>query len=205
MRFQQKQQVEREQKKLDMLGTTTRNLGKMSLNPDETKLLTSSLGAGKVRQMFEERRDRERIGIDKAYPLKPISSNTTEHITPRTTEPRKRNNVVARAVNNDISSRTLDRDPLNNTIVVPKYNSTNRVPSLKSNNVNNNNLVTNQNAKPLVKPLSTGKSPSAASTVIMSTSAEARNVRKVQHNNLLWYTHIKTTFNFSHYPLRHRR
>lgn len=185
MRFQQKQQVEREAKKTDILGSTARPLGKISSpsDLDETKLLTSSLGGGKVRQMFEERRDRERVGVDKSYPLKPISGNTTTTI--RQTKPlnvvKPLSNTASRTPEYPSSTATTAtaRDPLNNTVVLSKYNSTNRVPSLKTtttnghtlnggggtaaninnNNNNNNNTITNsQNViklKSLSKPVET--------------------------------------------------
>lgn len=182
MKFQQKQQVEREQKKLDMLGTTNRPIGKLlASSGEDAKVLASSLGGGKVRQMFEERRS---VGIDKSYPLKPISGNTERSTTRLNSEPlingrvkpglaKPQINSVARAsvVKNDNEFKTsspaqLDRDPLNNTIVIPKYNSTNRVPSLKSHN-NNNNTV----AAKLVT--------SKPATAMQSLSAEVNKPRKV--------------------------
>lgn len=153
MRFQQKQQVEKEQKKIDLLGNATVRVGRISSSHeiDETKLLTSSIGAGKVRQMFEERR----TGVDKSYPLKPISGNvgrapvnssdksyTNSGGTKAPPKSKSMNGIVLRQKpaaphtdNNEYSH--LDRDPLNNSVVAQaRYNSTNRVPSLKSNNTN---------------------------------------------------------------------
>lgn len=183
MRFQQKQQTEREQKKVDLLGTTSRPLPKLSQPAefDDTKLLTSSLGAGKVRQMFEERRDREKVGVDKAYPLKPISGNervlraaNTEPVRAPLKPTRVNGNTSVRTKpiihDNDHIRSSFDRDPLNNT-VVPSYTSTNRVPSLKSNHNNNNYYTSNGSAGSVgvgkIKPAS----PSAPKTTTVQRKA----------------------------------
>ncbi|KAJ6638630.1 Zinc finger C2HC domain-containing protein 1C [Pseudolycoriella hygida] len=70
MRFQQKQQHEIQQKRSEM--AISRNISALDIN-DNSKL-TATLGAGKVRQMFDERRQRTTTGIDKSYPLQPITS-----------------------------------------------------------------------------------------------------------------------------------
>ncbi|XP_058462972.1 uncharacterized protein LOC131437556 isoform X2 [Malaya genurostris] len=114
MRFQQRQQQERDQRKVDMISTGTRTAvtssstitggnGNSSLTTATTVLrsttvshsspvgsepaadLSATLGAGKVRQMFDERRAHRGAGIDKSYPLQPIqpkvvaSSNHTNN------------------------------------------------------------------------------------------------------------------------------
>lgn len=167
MRFQQKQQVEKEQKKIDLLGNATVRVGRISSSHeiDETKLLTSTIGAGKVRQMFEERR----TGVDKSYPLKPISGNVgkaplsnnsdkTNGGGTKGTPPKSKsmNGIVLRqrpaAQHTDNEYHHLDRDPLNNPVTTTtttqaRYNSTNRVPSLKTNNsvTSNANTINNNN------------------------------------------------------------
>lgn len=86
MRFQQKQQQEREQKKTDIAGTRSLT----NLDAGDTKnSLSSSLGPGKVRQMFDERRHRV-VGIDKSYPLKPIPTKPT---APNATNDNNNNNL----------------------------------------------------------------------------------------------------------------
>lgn len=168
MRFQQKQQVEKEQKKIDLLGNSTVRVGRISSshNIDDTKLLTSTIGAGKVRQMFEERR----TGVDKSYPLKPISGNVgksplnnsdkTYNSNGAAKAPPKSksmNGIVLRqkpaAQHTDNDYHHLDRDPLNNPVQA-RYNSTNRVPSLKNNNTNsvtsNTNIINNNNSHNVV-------------------------------------------------------
>nr|XP_036217272.1 uncharacterized protein LOC106617256 isoform X1 [Bactrocera oleae] len=64
MRFQQKQQQERQQRRLEMTDESASN----SEEVVDTKRVTN----GKVRQMFDERR--RGAGIDRANPLKPITS-----------------------------------------------------------------------------------------------------------------------------------
>lgn len=172
MKFQQKQQVVKEQKKIDMLGSSTR-IGKTSSakDTDETKILTSTIGAGKVRQMFEERR----TGVDKSYPLKPISGNSTKNsmngrdqqdghnngmkIPPKS---KSMNGIILRQkpnnnMDNEYHHGTFDRDQLNNAVSASKYNSTNRVPSLKSTTSNNNinNSHNNTAVAKQLKPVST--------------------------------------------------
>lgn len=165
MRFQQKQQVEKEQKKSDLLGNATVRVGRISSSHEieETKLLASSIGAGKVRQMFEERR----TGVDKSYPLKPISGNVgrvpsnnsdkghTNGGVKTTPKSKSMNGIVLRqkpvAPQSDNEYHHLDRDPLNNTVTTQaRYNSTNRVPSLKNNNTtsvtSNPNTINNNNS-----------------------------------------------------------
>lgn len=79
MRFQQKQQQEREQRRLELTGPS-----KPTLDGGDTKSLNSTIGAGKVRQMFDERR--KGTGIDKSYPLKPIAGRTSSGSSTTTTK-----------------------------------------------------------------------------------------------------------------------
>ncbi|XP_035900595.1 uncharacterized protein LOC118506909 isoform X1 [Anopheles stephensi] len=104
MRFQQRQQQERDQRKIEQIATrtttTTGTVAIASSNGGRTATtatatsgsavsatvelterlnatsLSSTLGAGKVRQMFDERRHRV-AGIDKSYPLQPIQTTST--------------------------------------------------------------------------------------------------------------------------------
>lgn len=102
--------------------------------------------------MFEERRTNEKVGVDKSYPLKPISGN--DRISKTNGESTTRAPLKARVGNGNITTRTTpkatpldndhirhDRDPLNNTI---GYNSANRVPALNkiatNNHINGNGV-----------------------------------------------------------------
>uniref|UniRef100_A0A182PNJ9 C2HC/C3H-type domain-containing protein n=1 Tax=Anopheles epiroticus TaxID=199890 RepID=A0A182PNJ9_9DIPT len=99
MRFQQRQQQERDQRKIEQIATRTTAIasshgGRTATTTTTTTsssavsatvelaerlnatTLSSTLGAGKVRQMFDERRHRV-AGIDKSYPLQPIQSTST--------------------------------------------------------------------------------------------------------------------------------
>ncbi|XP_004530684.1 uncharacterized protein LOC101449949 [Ceratitis capitata] len=66
MRFQQKQQQEREQRRIEMTDESGNNVDEVA----ETKRITN----GKVRQMFDDRR--RGAGIDRANPLKPIAATS---------------------------------------------------------------------------------------------------------------------------------
>lgn len=100
MRFQQRQQQERDQRKVELVSSTktvTATSGSTSSSGSSSTVrssaattitvqtttassaaaaiqqdLSASLGAGKVRQMFDERRHHKAAGIDKSYPLQPI-------------------------------------------------------------------------------------------------------------------------------------
>ncbi|XP_049285806.1 zinc finger C2HC domain-containing protein 1C isoform X1 [Anopheles funestus] len=105
MRFQQRQQQERDQRKIEQIATrTTATTGTVAIASSHggrtattttsttsssavsatvelserlnATSLSSTLGAGKVRQMFDERRHRV-AGIDKSYPLQPIQTTST--------------------------------------------------------------------------------------------------------------------------------
>uniref|UniRef100_A0A1L8DPP9 Putative mucin-2 isoform x2 n=1 Tax=Nyssomyia neivai TaxID=330878 RepID=A0A1L8DPP9_9DIPT len=73
MRFQQRQQQERVQRKLEMNSAPSIVSNNNSINNNSPSGLEmdTSCTPGKVRQLFEERRQRS-IGIDKSYPLQPI-------------------------------------------------------------------------------------------------------------------------------------
>lgn len=75
MRYQQKQMQEISQKKSEAF--------------DDSLKLSSSLGAGKVRAMFDERRHRITAGIDKSYLLEPITVETKTTTTKRVIAPTK--------------------------------------------------------------------------------------------------------------------
>lgn len=149
MRFQQKQQQERELRKIEMTGSR-------SIVESETKSLNSSIGAGKVRQMFDERRQRS-TGIDKSYPLKPISGRTTGTTTTASkTTTRK---VSTSTTVKQTSTRTSSSET---TLITRKANGLNGTAAVVSNkilstrdsvdNANNNDVgLSPMNAKLPVK------------------------------------------------------
>ena len=125
MRYQQKQVQDNAQKKNDLFSSSSF---------DDTKLLTSSLGAGKVRQMFQERR--VVAGIDKSYPLDPIVNNNNGN-TRKTISPPKSirdqklsGKVIVPPLQNrshDINGNThfTTSDPFDKTIIMrPQFNTT---------------------------------------------------------------------------------
>lgn len=91
MRFQAKLQKEQDQKRTELGGgsspgggnyyrTTTTSVTTTATNgggPGSTPV--NSVGGGKVRQLFEERRQRG-VGIDKSYPLQPISGSGSKRM-----------------------------------------------------------------------------------------------------------------------------
>lgn len=111
MRFQQRQQQERDQRKVELISTTTAKstatvashqngagssstirssaISSYSTTTSSTTGgggdLSASLGAGKVRQMFDERRHHRVAGIDKSYPLQPIQQQQQQATTGKPT------------------------------------------------------------------------------------------------------------------------
>lgn len=90
MRYQQKLQREQDQKRSDLLSPTASvTSGGGSGSGGAYRMMSQeqvALGNGKVRQLFEERRQQQRgIGIDKSYPLQPIQGTTQTTITTTTT------------------------------------------------------------------------------------------------------------------------
>lgn len=99
MMYQQKQQVERDQRKSEMIGG--RSLAAIDLNDNK---LTATLGAGKVRQMFDERRHQRTTGIDKSYPLQPIA-NMRKSPVPVNNSTKSTNGAAKRNESEFISNR----------------------------------------------------------------------------------------------------
>ncbi|XP_059610931.1 uncharacterized protein LOC132257893 isoform X2 [Phlebotomus argentipes] len=84
MRFQQRQQQERIQRKLEMSSAPSIiNNNSINNNGSSGLEMDTSCTPGKVRQLFEERRQRS-IGIDKSYPLQPIQMKQSPKATSKT-------------------------------------------------------------------------------------------------------------------------
>ncbi|XP_060533086.1 zinc finger C2HC domain-containing protein 1C isoform X2 [Cylas formicarius] len=75
-RFQQKQMLEKEEKLLKLYESQQQRaferVGRGSAGSNTSNASIGSNGGGKVRQMFDERR--QKAGIDKSYPLEPLKS-----------------------------------------------------------------------------------------------------------------------------------
>lgn len=70
---------EREEKLLKLYESQQqRTIERMGRSSAGSNTSIGSTGAGKVRQMFDERRGK--AGIDKSYPLEPIKSKTTARV-----------------------------------------------------------------------------------------------------------------------------
>uniref|UniRef100_A0A1A9VLJ7 C2HC/C3H-type domain-containing protein n=1 Tax=Glossina austeni TaxID=7395 RepID=A0A1A9VLJ7_GLOAU len=121
MTFQRKQLLEREQKKIALTSGD---------GPTERTLTKGTIGNGKVRQMFDDRR--RGAGIDRSHPLKPITTTTTTR------------NVDTN--NSSSSSTSSAMKSIQNG--KPTFNSTRRKSLSNSNNNNNNNLSSNTTSSP---------------------------------------------------------
>ncbi|XP_031617765.1 ankyrin repeat-containing protein kinase A isoform X2 [Contarinia nasturtii] len=91
IRYQQKQREEMERKRNEFIGSRPA-VSPLDLNDNNNKI---HIGNGKVRQMFDERRQRV-TGIDKSYPLQPISSKNGPNNSGRQA---KNTTFVKRSVN----------------------------------------------------------------------------------------------------------
>nr|CAD7257524.1 unnamed protein product [Timema shepardi] len=118
-RFQQKQLQEKEQKLLQMYETqqqrTFQRVTRSSAGSTSSSTSTSSLGAGKVRQLFDERRGGGvKSGWDRSYPLEPLSRpargasldrtitvNNNNHKQPARNPARRTKSQVRGAANNN--------------------------------------------------------------------------------------------------------
>ncbi|KFB36463.1 AGAP004068-PA-like protein [Anopheles sinensis] len=156
MRFQQRQQQERDQRKIDQISTRTTTTtttaavvtssnGRTTTNSAASATvelserlnatsLSSTLGAGKVRQMFDERRHRV-AGIDKSYPLQPIQTKTTATGVATTTM-----TAAAAATNgnytvngNNSSNGGLPDGSLSRGVAKAGLNNKTRVPPISAN------------------------------------------------------------------------
>uniref|UniRef100_A0A1A9ZN53 C2HC/C3H-type domain-containing protein n=1 Tax=Glossina pallidipes TaxID=7398 RepID=A0A1A9ZN53_GLOPL len=117
MTFQRKQLLEREQKKIALTSGD---------GPAERTLTKRTIGNGKVRQMFDDRR--RGAGIDRSHPLKPITTTTTT----RNVDSSSSTSSAMKSIQN--GKRT--------------FNSTRRKSLNNSNNNNNNNLNSNCTSSP---------------------------------------------------------
>ncbi|XP_053680931.1 uncharacterized protein LOC128731811 [Anopheles nili] len=153
MRFQQRQQQERDQRKIEQIATrttttvasshggrtttTTTSSSAVSATVDlsdrlNATTLSSTLGAGKVRQMFDERRHRV-AGIDKSYPLQPIQpiAGATAHGN----HPVNSNNNTGNAAGDAAGvARGMAKAGMNNKQRVPPISASSRTRLMQQQN-----------------------------------------------------------------------
>lgn len=150
-RFQQKQLQEKEQKLLRLYESQTQKAfqrvgrGSAGSSSSSVSSTSSSLGAGKVRQLFQDRRQQTRsytngnkaggsgpTGWDRSYPLEPLESTTTT--TKRLQASRSTGNLKgARGV-------SLERNHSNSTTTNNQHQAKNQARRSKS-QVRTNNYV----------------------------------------------------------------
>ncbi|KAI8123149.1 Zinc finger C2HC domain-containing protein 1C [Lucilia cuprina] len=124
MKFQKKQMLEREQKKLALTGG------------DISQASKTTIGNGKVRQMFDDRR--RGVGIDRSHPLRPIATSpTSTSLTTRnvTQQPGSNKRPVGGA---NVSRRVIKNSTLMQSTTSSTYSDKN--VSNGNNNIFNNNL-----------------------------------------------------------------
>lgn len=97
-RFQQKQMHEKEEKLLRLYESQQQRVfervgrGSAGSNP---ALNSTSVGGGKVRQMFDERR--QKAGIDRSYPLEPLSKSNSGSKSVKSTSTKSVTKVVRKS------------------------------------------------------------------------------------------------------------
>ncbi|XP_076267154.1 uncharacterized protein LOC143200579 isoform X1 [Rhynchophorus ferrugineus] len=105
-RFQQKQMQEKEEKLLKIYESQQQRaferVGRGSAGSNSSTTSVGSTGGGKVRQMFDERR--QKAGVDKSYPLEPLKPKATAG----------RGTSLDRNVN--VSSRTVVKSTVKKTV-----------------------------------------------------------------------------------------
>ncbi|XP_072755450.1 uncharacterized protein [Anoplolepis gracilipes] len=111
-RFQQKQLQEKEQKLLQLYdqqqqrayqvvqrgsaGSNSSNHGSTATRTTSTTHTTSTSQGGKVRQMFDERRQTTVKGIDRSYPLEPLENKSRKQTNTNSLTQRNGNSIVNR-------------------------------------------------------------------------------------------------------------
>ncbi|XP_055697430.1 uncharacterized protein LOC129798343 isoform X2 [Phlebotomus papatasi] len=163
MRFQQRQQQERIQRKLEMSSAPTiiNNNNSINNNGSSGMELDTSCTPGKVRQLFEERRQRS-IGIDKSYPLQPIQMKQSPKATSKT--PTKTFTTSRGDVDNGVDSWSMN-DSNRNGNYGGKLSNVGRLASLSLNNGNGvtpprNGVTTSSTVK--LKPVIVKKAATTA-------------------------------------------
>ena len=180
MRFQAKLQKEQEQKRNEMNspGGLYRSTTTSTSSSTTTTTGNGVAGGGKVRQLFEERRQRG-VGIDKSYPLQPISTSSinkrhtlgTTSMTTTTTQkplvsrPMPRGNLTTTSRTSTSSLKFGSSADTNNNFEAPTPP---RVSGLNgklaglslSSEINNNN----NNGAIKLKPVSLASSNSSAAS-----------------------------------------
>ncbi|XP_055385104.1 homeobox protein 2 [Condylostylus longicornis] len=176
MRFQQKQQLEREQRRVEMTSsklameeaTTTETISTAS----STKAVNSNIAPGKVRQMFDERR--RGTGIDKSYPLKPLSNSNNQRST-------------SGSSGNSSSGSGFITKKTTTTI-----NSTNRNGNLVTNKISSSSTAATKSLRKQVIPNSSQQQQSVNSTNLKKTPINGRlnaslinerNITTIRNNN----------------------
>lgn len=132
MRFQQKQLQIREQRKIEM--TTPKTIASSEIMENEpplklnlksttttttTKNLNTSIGNGKVRQMFNERR--RGAGIDRSNPLKPITSRSSSSSS---------STITTSTITKSNNARKLDRTTTNKLTAIRNSNGNDHVDNI---------------------------------------------------------------------------
>jgi len=145
-RFQQKQMQEKEQKLLRLYESQTQRafqrVGRGSAGSSSSSVSSNSstLGAGKVRQLFQERRQQNGVktagsgptGWDRSYPLEPLEG-TTKH---RLHASKSTGNLKA------VRGTSLERNYSNNITTSDHYQGRNQTRRSKSQVRGNNYLTT---------------------------------------------------------------
>ncbi|XP_044729936.1 zinc finger C2HC domain-containing protein 1C isoform X1 [Chrysoperla carnea] len=112
-----------------------------ALSSSGSSTLSSQLGGGRVRQMFEERRTHTKAaGIDKSYPLEPIKgAKSSTHRTERTTS-LDRNSTFTKGHSkfSSTTKRVIDNQHYNSNTTL-NYHNNNEINNKHNNNFNESN------------------------------------------------------------------
>ncbi|XP_030766989.1 zinc finger C2HC domain-containing protein 1C isoform X2 [Sitophilus oryzae] len=110
-RFQQKQMQEKEEKLLKLYESQQQRaferVGRGSAGSNSSTTSIGSTGGGKVRQMFDERR--QKAGVDKSYPLEPLKNKTPARGT--NLDRTSRTTVVKSTTKKTVSSQIRNGKP----------------------------------------------------------------------------------------------
>lgn len=177
IRYQQKQKEEMDRKRNEFISS------RAAISPlDFNENNRIHIGNGKVRQMFDERRQRV-TGIDKSYPLQPISTKTLPSNSGRQLKNTATTTITSNSFNrNAIPSRINDLDYIENEQIPDIFSQLDDIDSLESGrrmanmerqmanlSVGNNNSFGNGSANIKLAPVITRKTITHSSANSLNT------------------------------------
>ncbi|CAH1108646.1 unnamed protein product [Psylliodes chrysocephalus] len=184
-RFQQKQMQEKEEKLLKLYeNQQQRAFDKVGRSSAGSTTSLSSTGGGKVRQMFDERR--QKAGIDKSYPLEPLKSksNSRGGVADRKNGVTTKNSVRS-VVQNSLSTVKNGKPVLKKKEIIERlYDNDNGKESYEENSFRTGKLYTNGDSQSM-KNIDNNvvKKPESKSNTVRTTKSNSGTMNGITNGN----------------------